>query len=505
MRISDEPNVDVLRQKARILEDENIRLVQKTSELLREVLLLRGMSVTAVEQNLPGLLSQLSGSTNNEQTTSERRAHDNESKVSQPRKGHGPTQQRQLEVVPETYDLDEADKVCPQCGGALEEWVGQEDESEVVDVIEHQWRVLKRKQKKYRCRCGGCVETAEAPAKLIPGGRYTPEVAIHTAVAKYLDAVPLERQVRQARRQGAKLTSQTLWDQLWALKQLHDGLVARIKAFCLQQAVLGADESPFKVLEKGGAVKWQAWQLSCMLAIYFEIHDSKSAEAGAKLLTGFSGTLMVDGAASYTSLANSESFSFTIANCWSHARRKVLEAKGEAPGQVAEFLNLVGELYAIEKEAVRGPPDEDDPRVGYRHRIDLEKLRELRTTRSRLVVDKLRIWLTEQQCIPNGLLYKKMLYVSSRWQALTLFLDDPRIPLDNNRTEGAYIGLAIGRRNYIGARSTRGTEVAAVFYSIFESARVNGIDGEAYLRYTTAELLAEREPLLPHEWAESQK
>jgi hypothetical protein len=60
-----------------------------------------------------------------------------------------------------------------------------------------------------------------------------------------------------------------------------------------------------------------------------------------------------------------------------------------------------------------------------------------------LVVDKLRIWLTEQQCIPNGLLYKKMLYVSSRWQALTLFLDDPRIPLDNNRTEGAYIGLSV--------------------------------------------------------------
>jgi len=249
--------------------------------------------------------------------------------------------------------------------------------------------------------------------------------------------------------------------------------------------------------------KWQAWQLSCALAIYFEIHDSKSADAGARLLAGFSGTLMVDGAAAYTSLQKDAAF--CIANCWSHARRKVLEAKGEAPAQVEEFLDLVGELYAIEREAVRGPPDDDDPRLGYRHRIDLEKLRVLRDTRSREVTDRIKVWLLEQQCIPGGLLYKKLRYVSSRWTALTRFLDDSRIPLDNNRTEGGYIGLAIGRRNYIGARSKRGTEVAAVFYTIFESARVNGVDGEAYLRYTTAELLAGNEPLLPHGWADQQR
>ncbi len=503
MRISEEPNVEVLRHKAHILESENIRLVLKTAELLRENLTLKGMSSAHIEQNLPGLLGQLTSSSSSEPVSgSEKRPRDRTKEPKEPQRGHGPTEQGELEVVHESYDLDEADQVCPQCGGQLEEWVDHEDETEVVDVVEHRWLVRKRTQKKYRCKCGACMEAACAPAKLIPGGRYTPEVAIHTAVAKYLDAIPIERQVRQARRQGARLTNQALWDQLYALAQLLKPVTARIKAYILSQPVVGADESPFKLLQKGGAVKWQAWQMSCPRAVYFEIHDSKSAEAGAKLLEDFKGTLMVDGAAAYTSLERDAPF--TIANCWSHARRKVLGAKGEAPGQVDEFLDQVAELYVIEQEAVRGPPDEDDPRVGYRHLIDLDKLRELRDMRSRAVTDEMKSWMLNQQCIPGGLLMKKLRYVSSRWTALTRFLDNPLIPLDNNRTEGGYIGLAIGRRNYVGARSVRGTEVAAVFYTIFESTRVNGADGEAYLHYATAELLAGREPVLPHEWAEAQ-
>jgi transposase len=505
MHLSDEPNVEVLRHKARILEGENSRLVKKTAELMREVLLLKGMATAQVEQNLPGLLAQLTSSSKASEApgcTSERGPHEHvEAVEKKPQRGHGPTEQRELEVVRETFDVDEPDKTCPQCGGQLEEWTGHEDVTEVVDVVEHRWLVRQRVQKKYRCRCGGCIETALAPPKLIAGGHYTPEVAVHTAVAKYLDAIPLERQTRQARRQGAQLTTQALWDQLEALAHVLRELPVRIKEHILRQAVIGGDESPFKLIQKGGSIKWQAWQLSCPDAIYFEIMDSKSADAAARLLAGFAGTLVVDGAASYASLEKSEQSRFRIAACWSHARRKVLEARGETPGQVAEFIALVQELYAIEHEAIRGPPADDDPRQGYRHRVDIDKLRVLRDTRSREVIGRIQTWMLAQQCIPGGLLEAKLRYVSTRWTALTRFLDDPRIPLDNNRTEGAYIGLAIGRRNYIGARSERGTKVAATFYTLFESAKVCGVDGEAYLRYATAEALAGRAPLLPHEWA----
>ena len=509
MLVSDEPNVEILRQKAKILESENLRLIKKTAELMRENLRLKGLDPKTIELNLPGLLNKLSGSIKpsdhddkaaDDKSADDKAANDDAKKPKKKHTGHGPTEQKQLEIVEKTYALDDADKQCPECGGELKEWKDHADESEVVDVIEHKWRVIKQTQKKYRCKCGH-IESADAPAKLIKGGRYTANVAIHTAVAKYLDGLPLDRQVRIDRRQGAKLTSQTLWDQIYALSKRLEPLVGRIKAHILAQAIVGADESPFKLIEKGGAVKWQAWQLSCPEAIYFEIHDSKSAEAGAKLLQNYSGTLVTDGAKVYESLQ--KTLHFTLVNCWSHALRKVLEAKGEAPGQVAQFAKMVSDLYDIEEKAVRGPPDADDPRGGYRHRLDLEKLKILRDTESRVVVMRIHDWILEQKCVPGGLLKAKLEYVANRWTALTRFLDDPAIPLDNNRTEASYIGLAIGRRNYIGARSTRGTEVAATFYTIFESARVCGIDGEAYLRYATTALLA-NEPtkriLLPHEW-----
>ena len=414
-----------------------------------------------------------------------------------PQKGHGPTAQPNLPVIPETHDLDEADKVCPTCGDALEEWKDHEDESDVIDVVERQWVVRKRKLKKYRCPQGCCMETADGPAKLIPGGRYAPGVAVDAAVSKYLDQTPLERQVRIARRQGVRLTTQALWDQVLALGMLMTPLYERIKALLLSRPVIGVDESPFKLVKKGGSLKWQAWQMSCPVAVYFEILPAKSAEMGSRLLGAYRGKVMVDGAATYKSLARDGPF--VLANCWSHARRTVLGAEGEAPGQVAEFLDLVGELYAIERKAARDP-EPGDERRGYRHRIDEERLRALRDTESRQVVARIQKWILEQKCIPGGRLKASLEYVAKRWTALTRFLDDPQLPLDNNQTEAGYIGMAIGRRNYIGARSVRGTEVAAKFYTIFETARTCGADPDAYLRYATDTALRGEAPLLPHEW-----
>jgi len=357
--------------------------------------------------------------------------------------------------------------------------------------------VRQRKLKKYRCDCGDCIETAEAPAPLIKGGRYLPEVAITAATAKYLDQLPLERQVQMALRQGAQLTTQALWDQMAALSVLLTPLYDRIKALILMQPVIGVDESPFKLVKKGGSVKWQAWQMSCALASYFEILPAKSAEMGSRLLASYTGIVMVDGAQTYKALARDGPF--TLANCWSHGRRQVLAAEGEAPGQVAEFLDLVGELYAIDRKAAVEPA-EGDERRGYRHRLDLEALRALRDTESRQVIARLQRWIMEQKCVPGGALKSSLEYVAKRCTPLTRFLDNPLIPLDNNRTEAGYIWMAIGRRNYIGARSVRGTEVAAKFYTIFESAKLCGADPEAYLRYATGAALRGEPILLPHEW-----
>ncbi len=505
MHVSSEPNFDLLRKKARLLEVENTRLSKKVTELLRENLALKGMSAEQVELNLAALCSKISGKGPKDsgpatRPGSERRSDEpkkEKEKEKKPQTGHGPTAQLDLPVVNEVIELDEADRTCPGCGDRLEDWDGHEDEPEEIDVVERYWVIRKTKLKKARCRCGH-IETAERPPRLVKGGRYSPGVAKVTAVAKYLDHIPLERQVRMAKRQGVQLTNQTLWDQILALSILLTPVTLRIKDFILSHLVIGADESPFKLIKKGGSLKWQAWEISCALGIYFEILPAKSAEMGKRLLGTFKGTLMVDGAPSYKALANAAMF--TIANCWSHVRRKVLEAEGEAPAQVKEFLDLVGALYAIDRKAARAPPDEKCAPGGYRRQIDKEKLRVLRDTESRAVVKKIHDWILAQKCMPGGELKKKLEYVAKRWTALTLFLDNPEIPLDNNRTEGGYIGMAIGRRNYIGARSARGTEVAAVFYTLFESTKLCGGDPAAYLDYATDKALSGEPPLLPHEW-----
>jgi len=494
MRIRDEPRVDILRKKAEVLESENERLSRRVASLQRENLALKGMSPEAIALNLPQLLDRTTSKAPSSLTRpgSEGRQRENKGTSKDKRTGHGPTPQPELEIVEETIDLDEADKVCTECGGDLDAFI--DDVVETIDVVERIWVVKKSTLKKYRCKCGGCVQTAEGPAKLVKGGRYSLDVAINIATAKYIDHLPLARQVRMAKRRGLRITTQAMWDQLQALSDVTGPTCERIRQHLLRQQIIGVDETGFKLIEKGGAAKRQVWQLSCPEAIYFEILASKHAAVGEELfllkdakgneMLRFAGTCVMDGAAELDLIATR--LGFTPAGCWSHARRNVLKAEKEAPGQVAQFLDLVADLYDIDKRALR-EREEDDVRLGYRHLFDQEKLRVLRSVESRAICDRMQRWMLEQSCIPGGLLKKGLDYVAARWTKLLRFLDDPLIPLDNNLVESRFIGLAIGRRNYIGARSPRGTLAAGRFYTIVESAHVNGKCGEKVrVRATTS-------------------
>lgn len=511
MGVADEKDVELLRRKAAVLESENKRMSSKLAALLRENLELKGMSTAAIEKNLPGLLEQVTARPSSSGVTrsgNEGRPRDPNGKGDKdPQEGHGPTPQPNLEIIPETFDLDEADQVCPVCADQMQVWAGKEDEVDVIESVQRKWIIKRCSLTKWRCKKGCTVVTADGPPKLIKGGRYGVGVAVDAAIDKYDNHIPLHRQVKIARREGVQLTTQTLWDQILALALALHPLCARIKRHILEQPVIGVDLTGFSLIEKGGSAKKQVWQLSSPTGIYFEMLDSKKAADGKELFVvkegteevfRFRGIAMMDGAPELLAIANE--LGFSTAACWSHARRTVIKADKEAPGQVAEFLDLVGELYEIDRKAACDPPP-DDRRPGYRHRMDLEKLRKLRDSESRATCVRIERWILDQQCIPGGLLKAGLEYVAARWTRLTRFLDDPRIPLDNNRTEASFIGLALGRRNYIGARSDRGTVVAADFYTVVESARVNGVDPHAYLRYA-ARLAARGEmPLLPHEWS----
>lgn len=171
-----------------------------------------------------------------------------------------------------------------------------------------------RKRKKYRCKCGGAIETALGPKKRIAGGRYAPSVAVAIAVDKYADHLPLERQARIMTRQGPAIDSQTLWDQIDALTKHLTPTYERLHAYVLSQPVLGADETPWRRMAGQRSKRWSAWALCAPNAVYYHLDESRSAEAAKKVLRDFSGTLVCDGYSAYESLKKQGAL-FRVAHC----------------------------------------------------------------------------------------------------------------------------------------------------------------------------------------------
>jgi len=258
-------NTELLRQVAKIQDAEILRLHEKLTEVRADVERLKGRSPEEIQAQLALLEKELSESyARTRSGGSERRPREKAETERAKQKGHGPTPQPSLPIQEIPHDLDEADKVCPSCGGVLELWEGQDEESEEVDVVELQYVLKKHRRKKYHCSCGGCVETAPGPVKLIPVGRYSLDFAIHVVDNKFGFHGPFERQVRRMRQAGLKTTSQALWDQSYALAQLLKPTVERLHQHLLAQELLLADESRWPLLGvKGRKTKnWFAWALA---------------------------------------------------------------------------------------------------------------------------------------------------------------------------------------------------------------------------------------------------
>ena len=483
--LASESRPEVLRQVALLQQQEITKLQHRIGALVAQLAALEGKDASAALQlELVRLQEQLARA--NQRLfgrSSEQRlgaAAGKEKFQGEPRRGHGPRPQPTLPVVEVVHTLDAPDQVCTACGGALREWAGQCEESEEIDVVAASYRVVRHKRQKYTCRCGGCVETALGPTKLVPGGRYSLDFAVSVAVAKYLDHLPLARQVRQMARAGLAVDTQTLWDQLLALARPLAPTYEALHADVLAAPVIGADETVWPLLEKGGAKRWYAWSVTAPDAVFYRIDPSRSARAAAEILEDYAGIVVCDGYGAYSTLAaqsrdgpGGQGAGFTLAHCWAHVRRKLFECEPAFP-EAGKALDLIGQLYDVEAEAKKA--DVRDPRA---------YLARLRNERSRPLVAALRAWMLAQRALAQSGLGKALAYADGLWQGLVRFLDDPDIPLDNNATERALRGLVVGRKNHYGSKSLRGTQVAALFYSLLESAKLAGIEPAAYLAEAT--------------------
>jgi transposase len=450
-----------LRSVVALLDREVDRLRQQVRDLSFELARLRGETAAQVEFGFPtAALERLL-------TAAPEPSRARPPRPAQP--GHGPHPQAHLPVVEQRHELAPSDRACKICGGQLEPMAGQTEDAEEITVEERSYRLVIHRRQKYRCACNSNVATAPAPPKLIAGGRYSPEFAVHVAVQKYAEHLPLERQVEIMAHQGLETTSQTLWDQLVAAAAVLKPSYEALGKWLLGQPLLHVDETgwPVNALETRKP-RWTAWCLCTATATWFRIASSKSEAEGRQLLGDYSGTVVADGYRVYKNLARG-SPGYRLAHCWAHVLRKFRDT-AESDSRSVWMLERIGELYKRERELTLAAGGKAVEHLALRQ----QELKPL--------LDEIHCWALAQGGLRRSDFGKALAYVLSHWQGLIQLLDDAAVPLDNNPAERALRGLVVGRKNHYGSRSERGAEVSALFYSLVGTARLRHLDPSTYLR-----------------------
>jgi transposase len=486
--IQNESRLEVLREVALLLEQENRRLHQRIQQLTLTLARLQGQDGTSALQTeleaLKELLSRrekaLFGDSSEKRSCADSSAPPDPQP--QPRKGHGPRAQLQLPIVEVLHELEESHLDCPACGGQLQEMKDQREASDEITVVERRFVVARHLRQKYRCRCNSAVVTAPGPRKLIPGGRYSPAFAVEVAASKYLDHLPLERQSRIMQREGLEVGSQTLWDQLDALAGHLEPTYRELSRRVLTAPLVHADETHWRLMAKSERKKYWAWCVTSADTVYYRIFDNRAKDSAQQLLSGYRGTVVADGYGAYEALARAGP-GFTLAHCWAHVRRKFVEIEPHYPLQAGEILSLIGELYGIERDLQAREAESSEMAA----RLSLRA--QGRAERSRALIERIRRWAESQTVLPRSGLGQAIRYMQELWPGLTRFLNDPLIPLDNNPVERALRGLVVGRKNHYGSRSRRGCSVAALFYSLIETAKLCGVEPKGYLLRATSAAL----------------
>lgn len=460
MDVRSTADIEYLRQLALVQKSQIEQLLRVLSSKCKELEALKGDSGEL--QRTLDLVETLHRKAADE-AKAETKSLESETKPPRPKHpGHGPTDQPSLPRISEKCELPADERTCDACGGVLEELEGAAECSELIDVVEVEYRIVQVERQKYVCACGGCVKTAPGPDRAIPGGRYSQGFAIKVAIDKYLDHLPLERQVRIMARHGLTVTSQALWDQIWQIAQWLRPSWAALLAAALTQRVIGVDQTCWPNLGKKPQKSWQMWCVTADRIVYHSIRDDKGTASFVDLIGDYSGFVVCDAAKTHESGARA-SPGILLCGCWAHVRRYFSECEADHP-EARVALDLIGKLYDIDAEA-----------------SDAGDLAVLRDTQSRAVTDSLRVWLLAQLGLRTTTIGRAVRYTRGCWPRLIRFLEDPEIWLDNNPTERGLRGPVVGRRNHFGSKSRRGTEVAAILYSLIETAKLCGVDPAKYL------------------------
>ena len=382
----------------------------------------------------------------------------------------------------------------PGCGCTLKR-IG-EDVSEKLDYTPGVFTVERHVRGKWACaRCQTLIQ-APVPAQIIDKGLPTAGLLAQVLVAKYADHQPLYRQEGIFARAGLPIARSTLAQWVGVCGVQLQPLVDALKAEILTHCVLHADETPVAMLDPGKKKTHRAYLWAYapgvfedLKAVVYDFALSRAGEHARVFLGDWRGQLVCDDYTGYKALFTQ---GVTELGCMAHARRKFFDLHISNKSQIAqEALGYIGQLYEIERQVRDIQPEQRDL---------------IRQAQARPIADALHDWLKlrRQQLADGSATAKAVDYSLKRWPALTRYLDDPQVPIDNNWCENQIRPIALGRSNWLFAGSLRAGQRAAAVMSLVQSAKLNGHDPYAYLRDVLTRLPTQPAnrvaELLPHHW-----
>ena len=380
------------------------------------------------------------------------------------------------------------------CGCQLKR-IGQ-DVSEKLDYTPGVFTVEQHIRGKWACTQCQTLIQAPVPAQIIDKGIPTAGLLAQVLVAKYSDHLPLYRQERIFGRAGVEIPRSTLAQWVGICGVQLQPLVDALKDDILSHPVLHADETPVEMLKPGTKKTHRAYlwayapgAFENLKAVVYDFCESRAGEHARTFLGKWKGSLVCDDYAGYKQGFIS---GITEAGCMAHSRRKFFDLHVSSKSQIAgQACAYISQLYDVERDA--------------RH-LNAEDRLQRRQSESKPLADAFHQWmLLQRQKITDGSATAKALdYSLKRWTALTQFLDDGQLPIDNNWIENQIRPIAIGRNNWLFAGSLRAGQRAAAVMSLIQSAKLNGHDPYAYLKDVLARLPTQKysqiEELLPHRW-----
>lgn len=379
------------------------------------------------------------------------------------------------------HTLPESELNCPVCNKLLKE-IGREI-SEQLCVIPLKFYVDKHVRLKYACACGECIKLAPLPKFPIPKSIASASLIAQTVVAKYCDALPLYRQEKVWQRQDIDIPRKTLCN--WVLKagELAEPLIDLMREEILRGPKINADETPVQVMKEpdkknttnsymfvfAGGKEWEA--------VVYKYSASRSKETPTNFLKKYEGHLQTDDYGGYNEAC--EKNPIVRLYCWAHVRRRfsdIVKAT-KTHGKAFVALQQIKRLYKLEKEAREAE-------------MDIKQKRLFRLEKAKPILEEFKTWLeqTRETTPPKSPLGKAIHYTLDNWTGLIVYLNHGYLEIDNNRAERKIKPFVIGRKNWLFMGSPRGADVGAIWYSIIETAKANGIEPYAYINYILARL-----------------